>query len=166
MIQQDQAERIAELPQATLFISGEFGKPMTPVYTAEEVREVQRKTVIQATKASMELAAQVNDLSMLMRRLVHALNRASPNNPIAKKAADYLIRNGLQGSPLRAEDVLREDRIADDADGASCSLKDAIRKARGDDVSIEQAIQFGNRLSEAMHPASSAPHQPDSGEKA
>jgi hypothetical protein len=67
------------------------------------------QAIVNATKTNFALAGQVNDLAMLTRRLVHALNHASPDNAIAKKAADYLVRNGLQGSPLRVEDALRDD---------------------------------------------------------
>ena len=64
--------------------------------------------MVKAAKTNFALAGQVNDLAMLARRLVHALNHASPGNAIAKKTADYLMRNDLQGTTLRAEDALRD----------------------------------------------------------
>jgi hypothetical protein len=45
----------------------------------------------------------VDELSMIVRQLVHALRRAAPSNALTSRAVDYLKRNGLQGSPLRAE---------------------------------------------------------------
>lgn len=44
---------------------------------------------------------QVGDLSMLVRQLVHALRKASPDHALPDKAMDYLKRKGLQGSPMR-----------------------------------------------------------------
>lgn len=62
----------------------------------------------QSATTAYALAAQVNDLAALCRRLLHAMSHASPGNTIAKMAANYLVRNGLKGDPLRTEDVLRE----------------------------------------------------------
>jgi len=44
---------------------------------------------------------QVGDLSMLVRQLVQALRKASPDHALPDKAMDYLKRKGLQGSPMR-----------------------------------------------------------------
>lgn len=43
----------------------------------------------------------VDDLRTLVVRLVRALRQAAPANDLADKAADYLRRHGLDGSPLR-----------------------------------------------------------------
>lgn len=45
----------------------------------------------------------VDDLRMLVQRLVHALNKASPGNDLGAKALDYLMRNGLGAQVLRNE---------------------------------------------------------------
>ncbi len=45
----------------------------------------------------------VEDLAMLVRQLVQLANKQSPNNALAARAADYLQRNGLDGSPLRSD---------------------------------------------------------------
>lgn len=45
----------------------------------------------------------VDDLSALVRQLVHRLRKASTDNDLLEKALDYLRRKGLQGSPLRNE---------------------------------------------------------------
>lgn len=47
------------------------------------------------------MAASVEDLAMLVRRLVQALRKAAPDNELAKHATDYLQKNGLAGNPLR-----------------------------------------------------------------
>jgi hypothetical protein len=48
------------------------------------------------------LRAEVDDLSALVRQLVHSLRKSAPGNELSEKALDYLKRKGLQGSPLRA----------------------------------------------------------------
>ena len=48
---------------------------------------------------------QVDDLAMLVRRLVRSVRNAAPEQAIAEQAMDYLRRNGLDGSPLRASPV-------------------------------------------------------------
>lgn len=98
-------------PPAQTTLQAPQSSPVVPDRTAEELRS----SIIKSVKTSFALAGQVNDLAMLTRRLIHALNHANPNNAIARKAADYLLRNGLQGSPLRAEDVLRGDAAAPSA---------------------------------------------------
>mgnify|MGYP001567229262 CR=1 FL=1 len=43
----------------------------------------------------------LDDLAALVRRLAHSLRKAAPDNDLPEKALDYLLRKGLQGSPLR-----------------------------------------------------------------
>ena len=47
---------------------------------------------------STETAGYVDDLVLLVRRLVHRLNQCSPTDPLVNKALDYLRRNGHQSS--------------------------------------------------------------------
>lgn len=47
----------------------------------------------------------VDDLSAIVRKLVHQLRKAAPDNDLPEKALDYLKRKGLQGSPMREIDV-------------------------------------------------------------
>lgn len=54
------------------------------------------------------LESQVDDMAMLIKLLVRALNRAEPGNETAKRAMDYLQNNDLLGSPLRAEGICHE----------------------------------------------------------
>lgn len=53
------------------------------------------------------LRAQVDELAMLVRMLVHSVRRTNPDNETARKALDYLQRYNLQGSILR--DILRDE---------------------------------------------------------
>lgn len=48
-------------------------------------------------------SAEVDDLSVFVRRLAHALKKRDPENPIIKQAVDYLIRIGQGGQFLRRE---------------------------------------------------------------
>jgi len=79
--------------------------------TAEQERDLYEKSIdgwkFRAKHAEArvkELEAIVGDLSALVRKLVHHIG---PENMLSKRAMDYLLRKGLQGSPLR--DVSTED---------------------------------------------------------
>lgn len=50
-----------------------------------------------------ELEKVVDELSVFVRRLARNLKKIHPNNVLSEKAMDYLIRNNLYGSPLRAD---------------------------------------------------------------
>ena len=45
-----------------------------------------------------------DDLASLLRRVVHSLRKAAPNNDLADRALDYLKRHGQAGSVLRGAD--------------------------------------------------------------
>ena len=47
------------------------------------------------------LNRQVDDLSMLVKRLVHQLKKYEKNNVVAQKAMDYLQKEQLEGEALR-----------------------------------------------------------------
>lgn len=47
----------------------------------------------------------VDDCAHLIRKLVHCRRQLATDDGLAEKALDYLKRNGLQGSPLRADEV-------------------------------------------------------------
>lgn len=53
-------------------------------------------------------ANKVDELSRLVRQLVHALKKHQPDSDLAKRALDYLCQHGLQGSPLRTESHERD----------------------------------------------------------
>lgn len=55
------------------------------------------------TSAAKNAQRQVDDLAALVRHLVYALKKAQPDSDLAKRAQDYLRRQGLEGSPLRSE---------------------------------------------------------------
>ncbi len=61
---------------------------------------------------SAEQSGVVDDLRMLVQRLVHALNKASPDNDLGAKALDYLVRKGLTGSILRDDKSAEQDHAA------------------------------------------------------
>lgn len=44
----------------------------------------------------------VEDMAAVIRRLVHSLRKAAPDNEVATRAMAYLKKHGLEGSPLRA----------------------------------------------------------------
>lgn len=48
-----------------------------------------------------ELEKVVDDLSVLVKRLVREVKKYDYNNELSSQAMDYLSRNNLAGSPLR-----------------------------------------------------------------
>ena len=67
----------------------------------ESVIEVMRELEVEKRR----LKDQASDMSMLIARLARALAKADPTSELPAGAIDYLKRNGLQGSPLRADDA-------------------------------------------------------------
>ena len=59
------------------------------------------EVIAQKGSESTETAGYVDDLVLLVRRLVHRLNQCSPTDPLVNKALDYLRRNGHQSSQLK-----------------------------------------------------------------
>lgn len=55
----------------------------------------------QPAHQTTEPPATLDDLAMIVRRLVRRLRRHEPDSALARTAVDYLRRKGLQGSPLR-----------------------------------------------------------------
>ena len=53
------------------------------------------------------LEAQVDEMAMLIRMLVHSVRKTNPDNETARKAMGYLQCHNLQGSILR--DILRDE---------------------------------------------------------
>lgn len=49
--------------------------------------------------------ATLEEMAILVRKLVRALRKASPDNETARGAMDYLKRKGLQGSPFRTSEA-------------------------------------------------------------
>lgn len=72
------------------------------------VRELGLRARIEEAKEERDrFRAQVDDLAMLVRMLVHSARKTNPDNETARKAMDYLQRHNLQGSILR--DILRDE---------------------------------------------------------
>jgi hypothetical protein len=86
-----------------------------------------------------ECAPRVDDLSALVTRLARALRKAVPDNDLSEKALDYLKREGLVGSPLRAECAPRE-ALTDDLRE---SFERAARKL-GADLSSTNGVYLSN----------------------
>ena len=84
-------ELLAELERLTP--ENEALKGLYQMHKATETREM------------IGLRGQVDDLSALVRRLVHSLSKAAPEHDLPAKALDYLKRKGLQGSPLRGSEA-------------------------------------------------------------
>jgi len=78
-----------------------------PQYTAEDAWNAALKFA-----ESDKQEAVVDDLRMLVQRLVHALNKASPSNDLGAKALDYLMREGLGGSILRNAESDKQEAVA------------------------------------------------------
>lgn len=72
-----------------------------PEFRAELEKIVAEESARHAA-APQAPAAPMDDLAQLVKQLVRALRKAAPGNDLADKALDYLKRQGLQGSPLRA----------------------------------------------------------------
>lgn len=70
-------------------------------------------------------APAVDDLAMLVARLVRALRKAAPDNELSEQALDYLKREGLTGSALRAAPVPAQ------GEPAKFQLGDLVRKTKG-----------------------------------
>jgi hypothetical protein len=70
----------------------------------DSVRE--HMALANALKAECEglrvVMACVDDMAAIIRQLVHSLRKAAPGHALPEKALDYLVRKGLQGSPLRS----------------------------------------------------------------
>jgi len=49
-----------------------------------------------------KLEREADDLVALVQRLARALRKSAPDHALPAAALDYLKRNGLKGSPLRA----------------------------------------------------------------
>lgn len=71
-----------------------------------------QKTPIAAAPVAPEVGQEggqsVDDLAALVRQLVRALKKASPDSPLIPRTMDYLSRKGLQGSPLRTDEQVSQ----------------------------------------------------------
>jgi signal transduction histidine kinase len=67
----------------------------------EELYDPDCTSCEQAQKDYAKLEQEADDLAALVRRLVHSLRKAAPDNELSEKALDYLMRHGRQGTPLR-----------------------------------------------------------------
>lgn len=107
---------IADAPRVEALIAGVMsrhpGVDVSPKRAAIYFEEVHQELAPLARSMERELAEarrQVDDLALLVGRLVRALRKASPESELPDLAADYMRRNGLV-TPLReGEGVARSD---------------------------------------------------------
>lgn len=71
----------------------------------------------QKTDLPVDDAGVVDDLAMLVRRLVHKTRKANGGGALEDQAMDYLKRNGLAGSALRKQNATHPGGTTDVADG-------------------------------------------------
>lgn len=89
-----------------------------------------------------DTAPPVDDLVMLVRRLVHALKKSNPDSPLISQVSDYMQRSGY----WQGKDCLRS--VADDdTDDKRCafidSLQDDTAPQQYESLSTEAALKIG-----------------------
>lgn len=72
-------------------------------YTNNEINSLITNGADDADDAVKALVGQVDELAMLVRRLVYASGSSIPENSLGTAALDYLHRNGLAGDPMRGD---------------------------------------------------------------
>jgi len=93
----------------------------------------------------------VDELAMLIRRLVRRLNQELPHNDIGEAAMDYLARNGISGEILRgwAAPVVPDAKTA----GIIKRLRDACPAGYGCKCMVNDAASELERLSALLQSA-------------
>jgi hypothetical protein len=93
------------VPQALVRLTIEVALPPIPAwfgvvgFTLDEIRQYARDAIaLNTTENPDDL---VDDLLTFVRRLVHALYKAAPTNPLNALALDYIERKGLNKGPYR-----------------------------------------------------------------
>ena len=101
----------------------------------------------------------VDELAMLIRRLVRRLNQELPHNDIGEAAMDYLARNGISGEILRgwAEPAVPDAKTA----GIIKRLRDACPAGYGCKCMVNDAASELERLSALLQSTPQAPTVPD-----
>ncbi|MBB5448417.1 hypothetical protein HDG38_007070, partial [Paraburkholderia sp. WSM4177] len=102
-------------------------------------------------RAASTATATVDDLAMLVRKLVRHVRKARPDNNMADMAMDYLRRHGLEESPLRA--------AAPQAGALTDSQREAIEWAIGPATSFEYTHHVA-ALQSLLAEQSAAPRAP------
>ncbi|WP_278536123.1 hypothetical protein [Delftia acidovorans] len=113
-------------------------------------------------------AAYADDLVALVTELVQALRKATPDNDLAGHALDYLKRNGLQESPLRAADTAPQAPAAPWKDHQTArlvnDLRDCAIKYHGAGQLRERIAHIVVPLCDQLKGALAAPAAPAEGE--
>lgn len=94
-------------------------------------------------------AAYADDLVALVTELVQALRKATPDNDLAGHALDYLKRNGLQESPLRAADTAPQAPAAPWKDHQTARLVNDLRDCA---IKYHGAGQLRERIAHIVVP--------------
>lgn len=104
-------------------------------------------------------AAYTDDLVALVENLAQALSAAAPDNDLAGHALNYLKRNGLQESPLRAAEAAPQAPAAPSADYARMyqNLADAMGYDSGKDGIEWSPEEWAAHLLAAYQAAPAAP---------
>jgi hypothetical protein len=87
-----------------------------------------------------DVHARMDDLAMLVKKLVRHVRKATPDNNMAGMAMDYLRRHGLEGSPLRAADS-QDERTASPTAGMTLGERIAHVGGRTNAASY---VEFGS----------------------
>ncbi|ENZ74951.1 MULTISPECIES: hypothetical protein [Ralstonia] len=74
---------------------------ITAITTKLPDAERLRLLTLDDDEAAIPADRKTADLAALVKHLVRQLRKAAPDNDLANRAADYLKREGLQGSPMR-----------------------------------------------------------------
>lgn len=92
--------KVIRSPHGRKFKCIQFGSDDT--YTSLEMHPRDAVAVVEFRNFPLaELATQLDDLAMLVRRLSYRVRKLDPGGKLADQASEYLKRHGLQGSPLR-----------------------------------------------------------------
>jgi hypothetical protein len=89
----------------------DYAKALTEPTLAliRQVLDLHHKSIVDALEEQVaradKLQGQVDELAMLVRRLVHCVRDHNPHSAPAQQAMNYLYRSGLNGSPIRHDDL-------------------------------------------------------------
>jgi len=71
---------------------------MSDLTCSAPIIQIQQSSIDELRAENERLNHQIGEMALLIRGLVHRLGQ---DIPLSKRAIGYLVRKGLQGSPLR-----------------------------------------------------------------
>ena len=145
-------------PVATLVLSYD-GADFEMYYDNNKLRFEGMSMKLYAAPVPAVADKRVDELAMLIRRLVRRLNQELPHNDIGEAAMDYLARNGISGEILRgwAAPVVPDAKTA----GIIKRLRDACPAGYGCKCMVNDAASELERLSALLQSTPQAPTVPD-----